>query len=116
MGSVFAAPQRTAHTMMRTGMKASGSSMSPYSSGRYSSVGLQHSSYRRSRPSLDYASDTEATCSSSPRSSYYYYRDRPSAQSKAMQPRNQGEIWSNSCLSKTRCGGPGFGVRKHLWD
>lgn len=29
---------------------------------------------RRHRPSLDYASDTEATCSSSPRSAYYYYR------------------------------------------
>jgi hypothetical protein len=30
---------------------------------------------RRHRPSLDYASDTEATCSSSPRSAYYYYRN-----------------------------------------
>jgi len=29
---------------------------------------------RRHRPSLDYASDTEATCSSSPKSAYYYYR------------------------------------------
>ncbi|XP_023245907.1 rho GTPase-activating protein 100F [Copidosoma floridanum] len=31
-------------------------------------------SRRAHRPSLDYASDTEATCSSSPRSAYYYYR------------------------------------------
>lgn len=59
-----------------------------YTSGRYSSAGSAHGStghsgqhsYRRSRQSLDYASDTEATCSPSTRSSYYYYRDRSSAQ------------------------------------
>ncbi|XP_052120134.1 rho GTPase-activating protein 100F isoform X1 [Frankliniella occidentalis] len=74
-------PQRTAHTMLRPG------TLSHY--GRYSSAAGQHANqhagqhgYRRGRPSLDYASDTEATCSPSTRSSssYYYYRDRSGAQ------------------------------------
>lgn len=37
---------------------------------------------RRNRPSLDYASDTEATCSSSPRSAYYSYRQNIREQSQ----------------------------------
>ncbi|XP_011311748.1 rho GTPase-activating protein 100F [Fopius arisanus] len=71
------------HTLLRSSLKT-GSSALRYST-RYSaqtdgtSTGQRSQSQfgtltRRHRPSLDYASDTEATCSSSPRSAYYYYR------------------------------------------
>ncbi|XP_067004391.1 rho GTPase-activating protein 100F [Anabrus simplex] len=62
----------TSHTMLRSSLK--------YGS-RYRDVSAQRQPLggtlaRRHRPSLDYASDTEATCTSSPRSSYYYYHHR----------------------------------------
>lgn len=60
----------TPHTLLRSSLK-SGS----YATGRYRTGEQPFSAgtlARRHRPSLDYASDTEATCTSSPRSSYYY--------------------------------------------
>ncbi|XP_031776722.1 rho GTPase-activating protein 100F isoform X3 [Nasonia vitripennis] len=69
------------HTLLRSSLKT-GSSALRYGT-RYGAQNDTMSSQRqgqfgtltrRHRPSLDYASDTEATCSSSPRSAYYYYR------------------------------------------
>lgn len=92
-----AAPQRTAHTMLRPGTLAHYAA-----AGRYGSAGQAghggHSagqSYRRSRASLDYASDTEATCAPTTRSSYYYYRDRSGAHSAHT---TQGEYRTMTCV------------------
>ncbi|XP_058802474.1 rho GTPase-activating protein 100F-like isoform X3 [Phymastichus coffea] len=69
------------HTLLRSSLKT-GSSALRYGT-RYGTTSEALASQRqtqfgtltrRHRPSLDYASDTEATCSSSPRSAYYYYR------------------------------------------
>ncbi|XP_033320161.1 rho GTPase-activating protein 100F isoform X6 [Bombus vosnesenskii] len=70
------------HTLLRSSLK-SGTSALRYNT-RYGTQGDSTSTTqrqgqfgtltRRHRPSLDYASDTEATCSSSPKSAYYYYR------------------------------------------
>jgi len=75
-----APPPRAAHTMLRSGVKSSlghyGSRYSQqpggYTSAMTSSMSTGSSS-RRHRPPLDYSSDTEATCSSSPRSFYYHH-------------------------------------------
>ncbi|KAJ8688021.1 hypothetical protein QAD02_023816, partial [Eretmocerus hayati] len=82
------------HTLLRSSLKT-GSSALRYGTGRYgttsdalASVSQRQQQYgtltRRQRPALDYASDTEATCSSSPRSAYYYYRHNNPSQSSAV--------------------------------
>jgi hypothetical protein len=73
--------RQSSHTMLRSSLK---SAASPSYTSRYrtSDITSQQRQQpfstgtltRRHRPSLDYSSDTEATCASSPRSSYYYYR------------------------------------------
>ncbi|KMQ97979.1 putative rho gtpase-activating protein 100f isoform x15 [Lasius niger] len=69
------------HTLLRSSLK-SGTSALRYNT-RYGQTDITSAAQRqgqfgtltrRHRPSLDYASDTEATCSSSPKSAYYYYR------------------------------------------
>lgn len=73
--------RQASHTMLRSSLKsAAGSSYT--SRYRTSDIASQQRQQpfstgtltRRHRPSLDYSSDTEATCASSPRSAYYYYR------------------------------------------
>ncbi|XP_014613439.1 PREDICTED: rho GTPase-activating protein 100F isoform X2 [Polistes canadensis] len=70
------------HTLLRSSLKSGTSALryntrygtqadTPSITPRRNPVGTLT---RRHRPSLDYASDTEATCSSSPKSAYYYYR------------------------------------------
>lgn len=53
---------------------------------------------RRHRPSLDYASDTEATCSSSPKSAYYYYRHNMN------NPPQSNAVLHLATLSRTQIG------------
>ncbi|KAI5711972.1 hypothetical protein M8J75_004717 [Diaphorina citri] len=84
----FGPPRQQTQTLLRSSMKSNAPGLSGYSRsyGVSSSTGYAGSSAAlatlsrtRQRP-IDYASDTEATCSSSPRSSYYYYnRQAPSA-------------------------------------
>lgn len=69
--------QQQSHTLLRSSLKPGMvSSYYTRSSGVGQNISTTNTLSRRQRP-LDYASDTEATCSSSQRSSYYYYRDRP---------------------------------------
>ncbi|XP_063988944.1 rho GTPase-activating protein 100F isoform X2 [Diachasmimorpha longicaudata] len=60
---------------------------------------------RRHRPSLDYASDTEATCSSSPRSAYYYYRQN------MRDPPPSSAVSHLATLSRTQIGQSSTGLR-----
>ncbi|XP_044017626.1 rho GTPase-activating protein 100F isoform X4 [Aphidius gifuensis] len=78
------------HTLLRSSLKSGSSALrynSRYSTQTDTSTGQRGQSQfgtltRRNRPSLDYASDTEATCSSSPRSAYYSYRQNMREQSQ----------------------------------
>ncbi|PNF17707.1 Rho GTPase-activating protein 100F, partial [Cryptotermes secundus] len=98
--------RQTSHTMLRSSLKSAGGS-SYASRYRTSDITSQQRQQpfstgtltRRHRPSLDYASDTEATCTSSPRSSYYYYR-----QGLTMQPPR------TSTLSRPHIGVAGAGT------
>ncbi|XP_034945998.1 rho GTPase-activating protein 100F isoform X2 [Chelonus insularis] len=62
---------------------------------------------RRHRPSLDYASDTEATCSSSPRSAYYYYRHNMREQTPS------SAVSHLATLSRTQIGQSTGGLRSN---
>lgn len=73
--------RQASHTMLRSSLKtaAGPSYTSRYRTSDITSQQRQQpfstgTLTRRHRPSLDYSSDTEATCASSPRSTYYYYR------------------------------------------
>ncbi|GLV44424.1 Rho GTPase activating protein at 100F [Carabus blaptoides fortunei] len=61
---------QSASTQLAQNKYSSGASQGQYSSTTGGTL------TRRNRSSLDYSSDTEATCG--PRSSYYYYRNQPS--------------------------------------
>ena len=62
---------------------------------------------RRHRPSLDYASDTEATCSSSPRSAYYYYRHNMN------NPAQSSAVSHLATLSRSQIGQSSSGLRSN---
>lgn len=63
---------------------------------------------RRHRPSLDYASDTEATCSSSPKSAYYYYRHNMN------NPSQSSAVSHLATLSRSQIGQSSSGELKQL--
>lgn len=63
---------------------------------------------RRHRPSLDYASDTEATCSSSPKSAYYYYRHNMN------NPPQSSVVSHLATLSRSQIGQSSSGKFKQL--
>ncbi|KAK0166804.1 hypothetical protein PV327_004287 [Microctonus hyperodae] len=104
------------HTLLRSSLK-SGSSVLRYNS-RYGTQTEPTSTTqrgqtqfgtltRRHRPSLDYASDTEATCSSSPRSAYYYYRHN-------MRDQPQSNAVSHlATLSRSQIGQSSTGLRSN---
>lgn len=62
---------------------------------------------RRHRPSLDYASDTEATCSSSPKSAYYYYRHNMN------NPPQSSAVSHLATLSRSQIGQSSSGLRSN---
>ncbi|XP_049782686.1 rho GTPase-activating protein 100F [Schistocerca cancellata] len=79
----------TPHTLLRSSLKAgTAGAASSYSASRYRSEQPFSAGTltRRHRPSLDYASDTEATCTSSPRTSYSYYRQGLSTPTTSRTP------------------------------
>ncbi|XP_043288661.1 rho GTPase-activating protein 100F isoform X3 [Venturia canescens] len=105
------------HTLLRSSLK-SGSSALRYNS-RYSTQtdtttnsqragqGQFGTLTRRHRPSLDYASDTEATCSSSPRSAYYYYRHNVN------NPAQSSAVSHLATLSRSQIGQSSSGLRSN---
>ncbi|XP_015592385.1 rho GTPase-activating protein 100F isoform X3 [Cephus cinctus] len=103
------------HTLLRSSLK-SGSSALRYNS-RYGVQSDATSSSqrqgqfgtltRRHRPSLDYASDTEATCSSSPRSAYYYYRHNMN------NPSQSSAVSHLATLSRSQIGQSSSGLRSN---
>ncbi|XP_033327423.2 rho GTPase activating protein at 100F isoform X6 [Megalopta genalis] len=62
---------------------------------------------RRHRPPLDYASDTEATCSSSPKSAYYYYRHNMN------NPSQSSAVSHLATLSRSQIGQSSSGLRSN---
>uniref|UniRef100_A0A8D9BH80 Rho GTPase-activating protein 100F n=1 Tax=Cacopsylla melanoneura TaxID=428564 RepID=A0A8D9BH80_9HEMI len=107
----FGPPRQQTQTLLRSSMKSgapASTGLSGYSRpyGVASSTGYAGStaalatlSRTRQRP-IDYASDTEATCSSSPRSSYYYYNRQTPASSAGL----------SSTLSRFSSGTAGSGL------
>ncbi|XP_012256075.2 rho GTPase-activating protein 100F isoform X4 [Athalia rosae] len=103
------------HTLLRSSLK-SGSSTLRYNS-RYStqndtgSASQRQGQFgtltRRHRPSLDYASDTEATCSSSPRSAYYHYRHNMN------NPSQSSAVSHLATLSRSQIGQSSSGLRSN---
>lgn len=80
LGSPTTLRQQQAHThsILKSSLKP-GTISNYYTGGHTQSMGTTGTLSRRQR-TVDYASDTEATCpSSQQRSTYYYYRDRSSA-------------------------------------
>uniref|UniRef100_A0A1B6E2F1 Rho-GAP domain-containing protein n=1 Tax=Clastoptera arizonana TaxID=38151 RepID=A0A1B6E2F1_9HEMI len=59
--------QQQSHSLLRSSLKP----------GMISNYYSRSSNSSRRQRTLDYSSDTEATCSPSQRTSYFYYRDRP---------------------------------------
>ncbi|XP_044579356.1 rho GTPase-activating protein 100F isoform X2 [Cotesia glomerata] len=104
------------HTLLRSNLK-SGSSTLRYNT-RYGTQADTSSTSQRSqnqfgiltrrhRPSIDYASDTEATCSNSPRSTYYYYRQN-------MKDQSQSNAVSHlATMSRTQIGQSSGGLRSN---
>ncbi|XP_018910340.1 rho GTPase-activating protein 100F isoform X3 [Bemisia tabaci] len=72
-------PARHSGSLLRSSLRASTGMGGSYSRSRdqYNASPSSTLLPRRQRPALDYASDTEATCSSSSRASYYYCRPSP---------------------------------------
>ncbi|XP_017893095.1 rho GTPase-activating protein 100F isoform X3 [Ceratina calcarata] len=103
------------HTLLRSSLK-SGTSALRYNT-RYGAQGDGTSSTqrqgqygtltRRHRPSLDYASDTEATCSSSPKSAYYYYRHNMN------NPPSSSAVSHLATLSRSQIGQSSSGLRSN---
>ncbi|XP_033224044.1 rho GTPase-activating protein 100F [Belonocnema kinseyi] len=100
------------HTLLRSSLKT-GSSALRYNT-RYGQTDSTTASRgqgqfgtltRRHRPSLDYASDTEATCSSSPRSAYYYYRHNLN------NPPQSSAVSHLATLSRSQIGQGSTGLR-----
>ncbi|XP_043463292.1 rho GTPase-activating protein 100F isoform X3 [Leptopilina heterotoma] len=100
------------HTLLRSSLKT-GSSAMRYNT-RYGQSDTTSSTRgqgqfgtltRRHRPSLDYASDTEATCSSSPRSAYYYYRHNLN------NPSQSSAVSHLATLSRSQIGQGSTGLR-----
>ncbi|KAG8287445.1 activation of GTPase activity protein, partial [Homalodisca vitripennis] len=78
-GSPTTTHRQQTHSLLRSSLKP-GTISSYYTASRNVGQNLSTTStLSRRQRTLDYASDTEATCPSTQRSSYYYYRDRPSA-------------------------------------
>ncbi|XP_053989147.1 rho GTPase-activating protein 100F isoform X1 [Hylaeus anthracinus] len=103
------------HTLLRSSLK-SGTSALRYNT-RYATQADTTSSTqrqgqfgtltRRHRPSLDYASDTEATCSSSPKSAYYYYRHNMN------NPPQSSAVSHLATLSRSQIGQSSSGLRSN---
>ncbi|XP_060829988.1 rho GTPase-activating protein 100F isoform X3 [Bombus pascuorum] len=103
------------HTLLRSSLK-SGTSALRYNT-RYGTQGDSTSTTqrqgqfgtltRRHRPSLDYASDTEATCSSSPKSAYYYYRHNMN------NPPQSSAVSHLATLSRSQIGQSSSGLRSN---
>ncbi|XP_076757064.1 rho GTPase activating protein at 100F isoform X6 [Xylocopa sonorina] len=103
------------HTLLRSSLK-SGTSALRYNT-RYATQGDTTSTTqrqgqygtltRRHRPSLDYASDTEATCSSSPKSAYYYYRHNMN------NPPQSSAVSHLATLSRSQIGQSSSGLRSN---
>ncbi|XP_025158812.1 rho GTPase-activating protein 100F isoform X3 [Harpegnathos saltator] len=103
------------HTLLRSSLK-SGTSALRYNS-RYggqtdmTSAAQRQGQFgtltRRHRPSLDYASDTEATCSSSPKSAYYYYRHNMN------NPPQSSAVSHLATLSRSQIGQSSSGLRSN---
>ncbi|XP_057330455.1 rho GTPase-activating protein 100F isoform X3 [Microplitis mediator] len=104
------------HTLLRSNLK-SGSSTLRYNTRYGTQTDVPSSSQRnqnqfgiltrRHRPSIDYASDTEATCSNSPRSTYYYYRHN-------MKDQSQSNAVSHlATMSRTQIGQSSGGLRSN---
>ncbi|KAK2582799.1 hypothetical protein KPH14_005059 [Odynerus spinipes] len=103
------------HTLLRSSLK-SGTSALRYNTrygaqGDTSSTTQRQSQFgtltRRHRPSLDYASDTEATCSSSPKSAYYYYRHNMN------NPPSSSAVSHLATLSRSQIGQGTAGLRSN---
>ncbi|KAL7302156.1 hypothetical protein TKK_0005379 [Trichogramma kaykai] len=116
------------HTLLRSSLKTGGSAALRYGS-RYGMAGndllssgvaasggrgsqaAQYGTLTRrhhQRPSLDYASDTEATCSSSPRSAYYYYRHNMN------NPQPSSAVSHLATLSRSQLGSTAKTLRTHV--
>ncbi|XP_036148201.1 rho GTPase-activating protein 100F isoform X3 [Monomorium pharaonis] len=102
------------HTLLRSSLK-SGTSALRYNP-RYGQTDVTSAAQRqgqfgtltrRHRPSLDYASDTEATCSSSPKSAYYYYRHNMS------NPSQSSAVSHLATLSRSQIGQSSSGLRSN---
>ncbi|XP_029660769.1 rho GTPase-activating protein 100F [Formica exsecta] len=103
------------HTLLRSSLK-SGTSALRYNT-RYggqtdiTSAAQRQGQFgtltRRHRPSLDYASDTEATCSSSPKSAYYYYRHNMN------NPPQSSVVSHLATLSRSQIGQSSSGLRSN---
>ncbi|CAL1682157.1 unnamed protein product [Lasius platythorax] len=102
------------HTLLRSSLK-SGTSALRYNT-RYGQTDITSAAQRqgqfgtltrRHRPSLDYASDTEATCSSSPKSAYYYYRHNMN------NPPQSSVVSHLATLSRSQIGQSSSGLRSN---
>ncbi|XP_018303702.1 rho GTPase-activating protein 100F [Mycetomoellerius zeteki] len=102
------------HTLLRSSLK-SGTSALRYNP-RYGQTDVTSAAQRqgqfgtltrRHRPSLDYASDTEATCSSSPKSAYYYYRHNMN------NPSQSSAVSHLATLSRSQIGQSSSGLRSN---
>ncbi|XP_076684508.1 rho GTPase-activating protein 100F-like isoform X3 [Andrena cerasifolii] len=103
------------HTLLRSSLK-SGTTALRYNT-RYATQGDNTASVqrqgqfgtltRRHRPSLDYASDTEATCSSSPKSAYYYYSHNMN------NPPQSSAVAHMATLSRSQIGQSSSGLRSN---
>ncbi|XP_071555178.1 rho GTPase-activating protein 100F isoform X2 [Temnothorax nylanderi] len=102
------------HTLLRSSLK-SGTSALRYNP-RYGQTDITSAAQRqgqfgtltrRHRPSLDYASDTEATCSSSPKSAYYYYRHNMN------NPSQSSAVSHLATLSRSQIGQSSSGLRSN---
>ncbi|XP_066582839.1 rho GTPase-activating protein 100F isoform X2 [Prorops nasuta] len=114
--SSIATPAR--HTLLRSSLK-SGASALRYNAARYGGAGQNDAvsvtqgrqfgtlTRRHNRPSLDYASDTEATCSSSPKSAYYYYRHNMN------NPSQSNAVSHLATLSRSQIGPSSAGLRSN---
>ncbi|CAK9826858.1 Rho GTPase-activating protein 100F, partial [Anthophora retusa] len=103
------------HTLLRSSLKTGTSALrynTRYGTQGDSTASTQRQSQfgtltRRHRPSLDYASDTEATCSNSPKSAYYYYRHNMN------NPSQSSAVSHLATLSRSQIGPSSSGLRSN---
>ncbi|XP_015433562.1 PREDICTED: rho GTPase-activating protein 100F [Dufourea novaeangliae] len=102
------------HTLLRSSLKSGTSGLrynTRYATQTDSSTTQRQGQFgtltRRHRPSLDYASDTEATCSSSPKSAYYYYRHNMN------NPTQSSAVSHLATLSRSQIGQSSSGLRSN---